>query len=487
MSVGSWRAGASALLAALVTGAVLAGAVAAQAPVGKEAAENLRTPPISFHPPVPETKKVAGVSVLFLEDHTLPLITFLARFQGGYARFPRSEYAAGTALPSLIRYGGTRSLPPDSVDERLEYYAIQTSFGGAGESVFSSMNTLTSNVDTAMALWGAMLRVPRFDSLQVEVWRGQEMESVRRRTDDPQRLAFTEFNRLMYGDHPIGWEIAAADLTPERLSGAVLTRLHDEILCPGNLTLGVTGDVSWNTVEPLLKRLLTGWPPCPAPLPPSRAPDIRRQPGVFVIPRKLEQSVIVLAHATGVHLSLQPDYFAAQIGNAILGGGGFSSRIMARVRTEQGYAYSASSLWTTPREYDGLVGAVTRTRPESAVSAIQLILDIMRDMRNGPPTTSEVKTAVDQQVNGFVFNFEDPAQIVSRRMFYLSQSLPGDWLERYLKGIEGVTPETVNRVFRAELHPERMTILVVGDPDRMGRDALATLGPVTILDVPPGD
>lgn len=457
-----------------------------QAPVGREAVADLTYRPVEFRPPVPDVKHVAGVPVLFLEDHTLPLVNVFARFNGGYARFPRREYAAGTAMPALLRFGGTRTLAPDSVDELLEYYAIQTSFGGGGESLVSSMNTLTAHLDTALWLWGSMLRDPGFDSTQVEVWRGQEMESVRRRGDDPQRLAFTEFNRLLYGDNPVGWQMEDSDLTPDRITPAVLDTLHAEIACPGNLTLGVTGDVSWSVMKPLLERLLDRWPACPSPLPPSPAPDIRREAGVFLIPRQLEQSVIVMAHPTGVHLGLTDDYYAAQIGNAILGTGGFSSRILAQVRTETGYAYSASSLWTTPRKHDGLVGAVTRTSPANTVAAVRLILKIMNDMRDAPPEDSEVKTAIDRQVNGFVFNFSDPSQIVSRRMFYLAQDLREDWLEQYLKGIQQVTPKMVNQVFRKYLHPDRMTILVVGDPDRIGRDSLAALGTVKVLDIPPG-
>jgi zinc protease len=455
---------------------------AAQAPVGRVAADTMRFPPLAFHPAVPQLKRVAGVSVLFLEDHSLPLVSVFARFKGGYGLFPRSEYAAGMAMPSLLRYGGTRSLSPDSVNQLLDYYAIQTSFGAGGESVVSSMNTLTTHLDTALWLWGQMMRTPRFDSTQVELWRGQQMENVRRRSDNPGLLAFTEFNRLMYGDHPVGWQMQASDLAPEKLARSVFERLHARIVCPGNLILGATGDVSWDTLKPLLERMLRGWPACSAPLPPWPTPRIRRTPGILLIPRKLDQSVIVMAQPTNVRIGLDSGYFAAQIGNDILGGG-LSSRLMTQVRTEAGYAYSASSLWTTPRRQDGLVGAVTRTSPENAVAAIRLIMKIMDGMRAAPPSAAELKTAVDQQVNGFVFNFEDPAQIVSRRMFYLAEGLREDWLEQYLKGIQSVTPRMVNEVFRAHVHPARMTILVVGDPDRIGRAALAALGPVTVLDV----
>lgn len=474
-----------AALAAALAGILCSLPATGAAQSARELAENVTYPPLVFRAPVAELHEVAGVTVLYLEDHSVPLVNVLARFKGGYGRLPRASYAAATALASLLRYGGTTELPPDSVDARLEFYAVQTSFGSGGGSVFSSMNTLSSNLDEALSLWGSMLRSPGFDSAEVELWRGREMEGVRRRPDDPQRLAFTEFNRLLYGDHPIGWEMDETDLTPERVSRATLQDVDGRIVCPEHLILGVTGDVAWTDISTRLAGLLEGWPPCTEPLPPEPIPDIREVRGVYLIPRKLEQAVLVMAHPTDIHLSEDPDYFAVQIGNSILGSGGFSSRLMGRLRTEEGYAYSAASLWTTPRKVRGLVGAVTRTRPENTVPALQLILDIMGEMRDAPPTSEEVATSVDQIVNGFVFNFASPTQIVSRRMSYMAQELPEDWLERFLKGVQGVTPDAIQKVFRQALHPEDMTILVVGDPDRIGREALAALGTVTILEIAP--
>ena len=450
--------------------------------IGRDAALALPVRPIDFDPPEPELRTVRGVRVLYLEDHTLPLVSILARFRGGYGRLGRDMYGAGTALPTLLRYGGTESLSPEALDEQLEFFALQTSFGGGGEAIFASLNTLTEHVDTAVALWGDMLRRPGFDSAQIEVWRGSELERVLRRPDDPGRLAYSEFNRLLYGDHPVGWEMAPRDLEPEDLERERLRALHRLIVCPGNLILGVTGDAAWHEIEPVLDRLLADWPACTGPLPPAPEPDILREAGVFVIPRDLDQSVIVMAHPTGVHQDGSPEYFSAQIGNSILGGGGFSSRLLSRVRTEEGYAYSASSLWTTPRRFDGIVGAITRTRAENTVPAIALILDVLEESREKAPTGEELGTAVDQIVNGFVFNFEDAAQIVSRRMVYLSADMPSDWLEQYLAGIQAVTPESVRAVFDEHLRPRDMTILVVGDPERIGWDALRSLGPVTVLD-----
>jgi zinc protease len=272
-----------------------------------------------------------------------------------------------------------------------------------------------------------------------------------------------------------------SDLEPDDLSRERLAWLHARIFCRENLVLGVTGDVSWDEVGPRIERLLEGWPNCPEALPEAPLPTIRQGGGVFLIPRPVSQSTVVMAHRSELRQADDPEYFASRIGNAILGAGGFQSRLMARVRTEEGYAYSVSSLWTAPRRTAGLVGAITRTRGETTVAAVRLILEVMEDLTAAPPGPEEVETAVSDIVNGFVFNFDTPGQIVARRMLYESEGLPEDWLRRYLRGVQSVGPADVHNVFRTYLRPADMTILVVGDPGSFDED-LSALGAVTILD-----
>lgn len=451
---------------------------------GREAAERLQVPPLSFRAPDAEERTLSnGVTVFFFEDRSIPLVNLFARFEGGYARFPREYYAAGTALPALLRNGGTTDMSPDSVDRFMERYAIQSSFGGSGETVSASVNTLTEHLGRAVGLWGAILRRPGFDTAEIAIWRGREMESARRRKDDPGRLAFSEFNRLMYGDHPVGWEMDENDLAPDRLRPEQFRWLHERILCPERLVLGVSGDVAWAEIEPHLETMMEAWPACAGPLPDAPQVEVGAPPGVYLIPQSIGQSTVVLAHPASVKQEDSREYFASRIGNAILGASGLSSRLFKRIRTEEGLAYGASSLWTTPRRYEGLIGATTRTRSETTVRAIRLILETMEEMKVEPPTEEEVRTSIDEAVNGFVFNFESPAQIVARRMGFRATGLPDDWLSDYLRGIQRVQPRHVRSAFRAHLDLDRMVILVVGDPEAMA-EPLESLGPVTIIDVP---
>lgn len=462
------------------------GSATAQAPdaeSGRAVIESLHFEPLVFEQPEVTQLSVGGVDVLHLPDRTLPLITIAAYFKGGYGRFEREVYAAAMGLPAMLRYGGTTARTPSAIDEELAFYAHQLSFGSAGGSITSSLNTLTEHAEAALDLWGEMLTQPLFDAGEIESWRVRQLEGVQRRLDDPARLAYSELNRLLFGDHPVGWEMDVDDLARERLTPDAFARVHRRVLCRENLTLGVTGDVDGAGVEELLEAFVRRVPSCAEPLPDPPIPEIRRARGVFLIEKPIDQAVIAMAHPAGVRLEDEPEYYAAMIGNAILGGGGFSSRLLGRVRTEEGYAYSASSLWTTPRRHEGLVGAVTRTRPENVAPAIEAILETMTELTREPPTPDELETTVSRIVNGFVFNFDTPSSIVARSMFYLAQDLPQDWLERYWTGVQAVTTDEIRRVFADHLRPGDMTILVVGDPDRIGLEALARLGPVTTIEV----
>ncbi len=447
--------------------------------------EAMEFPELEFSPPRVRTETVAEVPVFFLEDRSLPLVTVYATFKGGVRRFPRERFAAVSGLPALMRTGGTTDLTPAEVDERIETLALSMSFGQGGGGSSSWVNTLAEHVDEAVTLWSSMLRNPRFDSAEVEIWRGAELERVRRQADDPTSLAFRRFNTIMYGDHPVGWNMEPADLEPADLAPERLRFVHRAVVCPGNMALGVVGDIRWEQAAALIEAMLDGWPPCSGGLLPEEPrPRIRAEPGVFVLHKRTEQSVVVLAHSSSVRRDGTPAYFASRVGHAILGASGLSSRLNQAVRTREGLAYSASSLWTTPRRSDGLVGALTSTKPETTLAAARLLLAVIDSMRASPPPSAEVARQIDEASNGFAFNFRTPSQIVARSLAYRNLGLPADWLETYAEGIRRVTPTAVHKVFRDHVDPARMTILLLGDTTRFDGSA-SELGPVTVLAEPP--
>lgn len=452
---------------------------AAQTPVRDQIAA-IRFPELRFTPPDADSFAVNGVPVYLAEDSQLPLVTVYATFKGGPSRFPRTRLAAASAMPALLRTGGTAGLAPDSVDDRIELMALSMGFGQSGGSTTAWVNTLSDHVEEAVSLFAQMLREPRFDSSQVALWRGAELERVRRRNDDLGSVAYARFNQLMYGDHPVGWQMRPTDLQPSALTTDKLRFVHEAVVCPENMAIGIAGDLTRDRARQLLDPMLDGWPPCSGNLEEEPAPDIRRSGGVFVLHKESEQSVVLMAHSSSVRREDSPKYFASRIGHSVLGASGLSSRLSSLLRTSRGLTYSASSIWTAPARYDGLVGGLTRTKPSSTLAAARLLLAAMDSVRSAPPGEHEVALAVDEIANGFVFNFQTSFQIVARQIAYRNLGLPADWLERYLAGVRRVTPEDVLQVFEETVDPARMTILLVGDTTRFdGRPE--ELGPVTAL------
>lgn len=448
-------------------------------PVGLDVVNRLDFPPLRFNPPRPERFELSnGVTVFFLRDASLPVVDVFIDVKGGYVYFDREYYGAASAMLPMMRNGGTETMSPDSVDEVIEFHALGMSTSTDGGRMLLGVSGLRRQLDLAVGLWGEILLHPRFDADAVERWRVRELEATRRIGDFPGSLAVLEFNRLMYGDHPTGWMMTEGDLTPERVSPDRLRSIHRRAMCPEGAVIGAAGDVSRDELRAALEGALAGWQPCGTELSKPPDPELHQDPGIYVIPRTLSQSTIVIGQPGGVLLRESDDYFASRIANWVIGGSGFTSRLVRRLRTQEGLAYSAASIWGSARDHERIFGAITHTKSESTVSAIRVVLETLEDARRDPPNDTEIELARESIVNGFVFGFNSPAQVVARQVSYLADGFPEDWLDRYLRGVRAIDSTDVTNVIRKHIRPDAFTILVVGDTTVFD---LGFLGPYQVL------
>jgi zinc protease len=448
-------------------------------PVGLRAVQRLRYRPLRFDPPTPEEFTLSnGVTVFFLEDKALPLVDVFINVRGGYVHFDRDHYAAAAALLPLMRNGGTRELTPDSLDALVEFHALGLRTSTDGGRMVLGINGLSRQLDLALDLWGDLLLEPRFDPAAVEQWRERELDAVRRIGNFPGSLAVLQFNRIMYGDHPTGWMMTEEDLAPERLSRDRLLAMHRQSVCPETAVIGASGDVSRRALEAALERALAGWEPCGEELREPPQPRLHSVPAIYVIPKDIPQSTVVVGQPGGVLLRESADYFASRIANWIIGGSGFTSRLVSRLRTEEGLAYSAASIWGAARDHERIFGAITHTKSESTLEAMRLMLETLEEARSDPPDREEVELAREAIVNGFVFGFNSPAQVVSRQVSYLAEGFPRDWLSRYLEGIRDVEMDDIADLLARRIRPGGFTVLIVGDTTAFD---VSELGPYTIL------
>jgi predicted Zn-dependent peptidase len=201
---------------------------------------------------------------------------------------------------------------------------------------------------------------------------------------------------------------------------------------------------------------------------------------VFIIPRNLAQASLTLGHF-GI-TRFNPDRYAIELMDSILGGGGFSSRIMERVRTEEGLAYSVGTTFPTSSRDISLFRATAQTKNENVPRAVSAILEEMVRIQQEPVSQEELDRAKEAIINSFVFRFTSRFGIVVQLMTLEFNGYPPDHLETLLDRYRAVTVADIQRVARQYLHPDATTIFVIGDPTKF-ESAMASFGPVHRLPV----
>lgn len=443
----------------------------------------MQYPPLRFNPPTPKRVTLSnGVPVYLLEDHALPLLDVEVVSKVGVANLPDSLWGVGWQADNLMRTGGTLTLSPDSVDRLIDYYALNVFISTGNEQSTASFSGLSRYRDQMLDLGFDLLQHPRDDTTRIRITADQQLEAWRRRNDQPGAVLNRAWNQVMLGDHPLG----RTQVTPAEVRGFTAARFRwtqQRIFCPQNLMLGVSGDFDERAILAKLESLFRGWPTCPAGLRPVPPVTITPGPKLILVQKDVNQTNIRMGHAGGLKVANTPDYFAAEVADFLLGGGGgFNSRLLARVRSDSGFAYSVFSNWGADTKREGVFFAGAQIRAEKTVGGLRLMQRVIGSMASEPVTVRDVQLAKDNEVNGFVFRFQNAGQIVQQQLGYAIEGLPANWFDIYLKGIQAVTPQQVTDVSRRYLHPDRLVILVVGKPTAFDKP-LSTLGPVIAMPV----
>ncbi|MGF1494824.1 MAG: M16 family metallopeptidase, partial [Microcoleaceae cyanobacterium] len=188
-------------------------------------------------------------------------------------------------------------------------------------------------------------------------------------------------------------------------------------------------------------------------------PSLANYGGVFFVSLPLlNQSYIQMGHMGGQVDS--PDYPELSVLNGVMNG--FGGRLFNSIRSEKGLAYSVYGYWSAAYDYPGVFIAGGQTRSDATVEFIKAIETELEKIRQAPPSAEEIAYAKDSTLNSFIFNFEDPAQTLSRLMRYEYFSYPEDFIFQYRREVEATTAADVQRVAQQYLNPDKMVTLVVG-------------------------
>jgi predicted Zn-dependent peptidase len=316
---------------------------------------------------------------------------------------------------------------------------------------------------------------PAFDEAKIDLGKKSMIEGIRRKADEPNSLAHREFSKIMYRDHPLGREATAktvTGITPEDARD-----FHDSYVRPNNAVIGISGDITRDEAVEKLEQYLGAWQPGGRP---PILPEMSyvAEPSVNYVYKDLNQAYILVGHM-GLN-SADPNVPLVNLVDWILGSGSFSSRIFRRVRSDEGLAYDAGSSFAEQPWGYGLFTAFCQTRTDAAMRALAIMIEEISKMKKQGPSAEEVKTARDSYINQQVFEYESSSRVIDRIVWYDLVGLPIDTLEREFRGYQSATLGDVAQAAGHYLHPEGLTILVVGNQDLFDRP-LSDFGKVNVI------
>lgn len=468
---------------ALCLGGVLPPPLPAQAP-SHEAIAFPELP--EFEIPTPRRVELDnGMVVILLEDHELPLVEATALIRTGERLEPAAKVGLAGITGEVLRTGGTESMSPDELDDFLESKAaaVESSIGLDQGRVY--MSSLADDFPEVLRVFADVLRRPAFAPERIEVALTRARAGVARQNDQPQSILFRELQERVYGpESPYGRTETYATLAA--IERADLVAWHERFYQPDRVILGLVGDFDTERAVALVREVFGDWRHDAgegAPAVDASEPWFREEPspGVFVAEKSdVTQSSIALGHL-GI-LRNDPDYYAVEVMNEILGGS-MTSRLFSEVRTRKGLAYNVSGRVGSSWDHPGLTLLYTTTKVATTGEAIRALLDEVEGLRGGrPPAEDEVARAKQSLLTSFVFRVDTPEEILGQQLTFEYFGYPLDWLAGFRDRIEAVTPEQVRAAAVEHLRPERFSIVVVGPAEGRNVD-LSTFGPVQELDV----
>jgi predicted Zn-dependent peptidase len=409
-----------------------------------------------------------GLIVYLQEDHRLPLMDAVALVRtGSYYEAP-DELRTAALVGEMLRRGGTTTYKPDQLEEKLDFLVANLNVSMGQEQCSASINVLQKDAAEGLKLLSDVLRNPAFDAERLELAKRQTIFNLRSSNDSPGPILRREFARLLYTEaHPSGRTPTFERI--QKITRDDLVKFHQKYFHPNQVMLGITGDFNKAEMLQLVKEVFGNWQKSEVKLPPLPKVSAQPKPGLYYVAKPGNQSHFYLGH-WGVNRE-NPDRFAIDLMNEVLGAGTFTSRLGQRIRNDEGLAYSVGSIYSTDTRDTNFFIAYAQTKTESTVQAIQSSLDVISKMRTTPISKNEFETAKEMFLYSYVFRYTEPARSLGAVMGLEFDGLPPDTLEKEFAGYNAVTPADIERVAKKYLRPEDLTIFVVGDFPKFAEQA----------------
>ncbi|MGB5106921.1 MAG: pitrilysin family protein, partial [Candidatus Zixiibacteriota bacterium] len=272
-----------------------------------------------------------GMTIFLYEDRRFPLLNATAMIHCGGIYDPLEKNGLSSLVGTVMRSGGTKSISGDSLNILMEFAGgiLESQIGTESGSV--SLGVLSKDTDLGLKLLSDLLRNPAFPQEKLELAKTDMKNSIRRRNDDPNRVASTYFSSTVYGDHPYGrmldWS-SVKTITVEDLAA-----YHKRFFVPNGVMLGISGDFDKKEMLAKIKTYFGDWQKSDQPLPTKPEVKAEYHPGVYQVIKDINQAYLMIGEL-GIKRD-NPDRYAVDLLNYILGGGSFTSRLTGRVRSDE--------------------------------------------------------------------------------------------------------------------------------------------------------
>lgn len=431
--------------------------------------EQLDFPALEYAPPAPADFRdtlASGIPVYIAEDNLLPLATIQVQFKGGkYLEEPGKEGLAGLTS-EVWRTGGAGGMTPSELDEELAFLAadLSVNIGSTGGSL--SLQILSKDFDRGLELLMKILLDPSFDQERLDRAKSDLIASIRQRNDDPGSIERMEWNRLLYGEDY--WlNRLAVKSSVDSISREDLLAFRKRLINDKSLVIAFAGDISRDEVKKKLDLAFSRVPSLDGPgLPEVPQPVKTAEPGVYLVTKEgVNQARVLIGHIG----EKEPfaDEFAMGLGNDILGGSGFTSWIMSRIRSDMGLAYSAGSLYAVGDDYPGQFRGYFQTKFSTCAIASQVLIDQINRLRNLGVSAEELATAKSSAIQTLPSRFESLVRTMS---VFARDELNGrsmDYWPTYINKVNHVTVENIREAAWRNLYPGKLIVLVVGDAEEV--------------------
>lgn len=419
-----------------------------------------------------------GLELLVLEDRKLPRVAMGVTVRRGEGIVAPERAGLAPFTAELMKRGagarGALALA-QAVDEIGASLVVSTDW----DSMTVQVGGLSRDLDRLLEILSDVVLRPRFEAKEARKARSESLASLERAKDDPATLASWHMARALYGSHRYALPRAGTPETVEKLDAGAARAFHRRVFIPNDALFFAAGDADMDQLLPKVGAAFGAWEQregsAPGPPPAREVPEARRI--VVVDQPDLAQARIIIAHE-GIART-NPDRVAAQLMNSVLGGSGFSSRLMSTLRAQEGLTYGVSSGFAM-RRHPGPFYVSTFTRVPEVRRAVDLSLAELERARVEPPTEEELTAARSLAVGRFSLNLETSAAVMGALVDLDVYGLPQDSLDTYRGRVRRTTFEDTARMARNLLHPERAAIILVG-PAAEIVPQVEGLGPIEVV------